>query len=629
MDRTCPFCQQPIRPEARFCPHCGSLLDARLTQGMALKGGDYVIERPLTTGGMGSVYLALDRCAFDRRVVIKQMLEYYDAADPEERAAAQQRFEEEGRTLAYLRHPGIPEIYTFFEEHGRYYLVMEHIEGETLEAFVTHLDAQGRTVPRRLLPMEDILRYIIQACRILEYLHSRPRPVVHGDVKPANLIVERQLGYVRLVDFGTATERHDGHTPAPETNGNTEAYGTDGYAAPEQYRGDALPQSDVFGLASTAYHLLTDDDPTAHPFKWPQMSKLPREIALELERCLRTEPEKRSTASELRQGLEAIAMPKRALEAFTFPGGGQIRSVTALPALSDEHWDAARTFLYKGDFQRWLRDINRLDLVVAADEIVATHENPDAGLEAFLRAVDPGIPRPKVASNPPKVELGAVAREAALIRTVTLQNTTRGYVQADLTASEPWLEVKPARAHLWAGIPVDVHVHVHAEGLPFRSEQSAEVTVQPEGLDPVVIPVTATVSLWREAWRIFRRMLAGAMPGAWRTTVAWWRGLNRAGRAIGRPFARHDWLFWLLWLALSAGVFYLLTLYPQALVTVLSALGTALPPDPLSADLVRAFVAILGPPTVAVALWLAALVLVTVAGLLFGGLRGAWRSFFR
>ena len=270
---------------------------------MPLKGGDYVIERRLTAGGMGSVYLALDRRAFDRRVVIKQMLEYYDAADPEERAAAQQRFEEEGRTLAYLRHPGIPEIYTFFSEHGRYYLVMEHIEGETLEAFVTHLDAQGRTVPRRLLPMEDILRYVIQACRILEYLHVRPRPVVHGDVKPANLIVERQLGYVRLVDFGTATERHDGHSPEA-TGSDTEAYGTDGYAAPEQYRGNAAPQSDVFGLAATAYHLLTDDDPTAHPFKWPQMAKLPRDS--ELERCRADRAEKALTPPAA-PGLEAIA----------------------------------------------------------------------------------------------------------------------------------------------------------------------------------------------------------------------------------------------------------------------------------------------------------------------------------
>lgn len=628
MERSCPLCLKPLRAEARFCPHCGARLDARLAPGTPLLGGDYVIERPLSSGGMGSVYLARDHRAFDRVVVVKQMLDYYDAADPAEQAAAQQRFEEEGRTLAYLRHPGVPEIYTFFVEHGRFYIVMEHIQGETLEAFVSHEDGEGRQVPRKLLAVEDALRYTIQACGILEYLHSRSRPVVHGDVKPANLIVETQLGYVRLVDFGTASVRRDGehHEGAADKQ---EAYGTDGYAAPEQYRGRAVAQSDVFGLAATAYHLLTDDDPRGHPFQWPNLSRLPREVSLALERCLRTEPGDRPSAAELRQALEAIATPKRALQTFTFPGGAQIRSVTSLPALSDEHWDAARSFLYKGDFQRWLRDLNRLDLVVAADDIVAAQKNADAGLEAFLRSVDPGLVRPKVASDPAKVDLGSVAREAALIRTVTLRNATRGYVQVEMASSQPWLEVKPARANLWAGVPVDVHVHVHAEGLPFRAEQKAEVTVRAEGLDPLVVPVTARVSLLREGWRIFRRMLAGALPGAWRTVFAWVRALVRLGRRISRPLARHEWLFWLIWLLASAGVFYLLRAFPRALQIALATLGTALPPEPLAATLVQAFLALLGPPSLAVAVSLAALVVAIATGIVVGGVRGAWRSFFR
>ncbi len=628
MDRSCPFCQLPLRAEARFCPRCGARLEARLDAGTTLRNGDYVIERSLSTGGMGSVYLALDRRAFDRQVVVKQMMEYYDVARPEERAAAQERFEEEGRTLAYLRHPGVPEIYTFFSEHGRYYIVMEHIQGTTLEAFVTHEDSEGKQVPRQLLPMEDALRYMIQACGILEYLHARPRPVVHGDVKPANLIVETQLGYVRLVDFGTASMRRDGDMARADKT-EEEAYGTDGYAAPEQYRGHAVPQSDVFGLAATAYHLLTDDDPRAHPFQWTGLPRLPREVSIALERCLRAEPSARPTAAELRHALEAIATPKRALQTFTFPGGAQIRSVTTLPTLSDEHWDAARSFLYKGDFQRWLRDLNRLDLVVAADEIVAAQKNPDSGLEAFLRTVDPGIARPKVTANPAKVELGAVAREAALIRTVTLQNATRGYVQVELSASQPWLELKPTRVHLWAGVPVDVHVHVHAEGLPFRSEQHADVTVQPDGLDAVTIPVTARVSLLRESWRIVRRMLAGAIPGAWRTARAWAGAVGRVERRITRPFARHEWLFWVAWLVASVGTYYGLRTVPVALDAALAALGTALPAEHIAAVLVQVFVALLTPPTLVLAAGVGALIVAVALGALFGGLRGSWRSFFR
>ena len=90
MERSCPLCLKPLRAEARFCPHCGARLDARLAPGTPLLGGDYVIERPLTSGGMGSVYLARDHRAFDRVVVVKQMLDYYDAANPEGTAASKE-----------------------------------------------------------------------------------------------------------------------------------------------------------------------------------------------------------------------------------------------------------------------------------------------------------------------------------------------------------------------------------------------------------------------------------------------------------------------------------------------------------------------------------------------------------
>jgi serine/threonine protein kinase len=201
---SCPSCGQPVTTEARFCPKCGRPLEVPLVPGSLLKGGDYRIVRSLTKGGMGAVFLAEDRRAFDRLCVVKQMLEYYDTADPEERRRAQQRFEEEGRTLAALSHPGIPQIYAFFSEGGRYYIVMEYIRGDNLESFVSHENGTGRVIPGKRLPQEEIIRYMIQVCATLEYLHNQPRPVVHQDIKPANLILEQQRGEVRLVDFGTA-----------------------------------------------------------------------------------------------------------------------------------------------------------------------------------------------------------------------------------------------------------------------------------------------------------------------------------------------------------------------------------------------------------------------------------------
>ncbi len=624
--RFCPHCQGEVRLQSRFCPHCGRGIGATAVEPGLLDGGHYRIVRSLTKGGMGQVFLAQDCRAFDRLCIVKQMIEYYDSSDPEERQRAQERFEEEGRTLASLNHPGVPKIYSFFAQNGRFYIVMEYVEGENLEAFVTHPDEDGRVVPPvRRLPQEEIIRAIIQVAGVLEYLHSQPRPVVHQDIKPANLILERHLGNARLIDFGTArVEIPEGDRPG---NGQrASVYGTDGYAPPEQYKGKVVPRSDVFALAATAYHLLTDDDPREHPFKFPRLQELPRELRVALERALRLDPSERSTAAELRQALETLATPRRTLEAFTFPGGVQIRSVAALPALCDEHWDAARSFLYNGDFQRWLRDLNRHDLVVAADQIIKEEPNHDRGLEAFVRVVDPGLPRPTVTVDPPVIQLGAIARESALIRRLTVLNASRGYAVATVSASPPWIEVYPTTLNLWAAIPVDVRVQVRAEGLPFRSQQRGEVTIETPGQGPIVIPVTAQVSLTREAWRVVRRALQGAIPEAWHSARAAWRRIARRARRIHRPFAATPWLVWIVWLALAAGIGAGLYYLPPSL-EGLSVLGFVLRRPQTWKDYVAPVV--LGPPFLVSALWLAFVLVALLVATTAGAIRGVWKSFFR
>ena len=629
---SCPACGRSLQPQSRYCPQCGS--EIRLGSGSALKDSDYCITQALSKGGMGAVYLATDRRAFDRLCVVKQMIDYYDPADPAERERAAQRFEEEGRTLASLSHPGAPQIYAFFQEGGRFYIVMEYIRGDNLESFVTHEDEAGNVVHNKTLPREEIVRYISQVCDILEYLHSQTRPVVHQDIKPANLILDRQRGIVRLVDFGTArihapqnesSSQVGTNNPAPADMTKASIYGTDGYAPPEQYKGKPVPQSDVFALAATAYHLLTDDDPRQHPFKFPHLSDLPKELSIALERALRTNPEQRSTARDLRQALEALSSPKRTLETFTFPGGTQIRSVAALPALCDEHWDAARSFLYRGDFQRWLRDINRHDLVLAADEIIHREENQDAGLETFLHIIDAGLPHPKLICDPTGVDLGRIARESAIIRRVTLLNARRGYTQAQVEASAPWIELYPASLHLWAGIPSDIRIHVRAEALPLRSKQQAVVTVRTANHPPVEIPVTAQVSLLHEFGRLIRRALSAAVPQSWQTVKAGWQLVGRVGRGVGGPFVAHQWLVWFAWIILGAAIGAGLYFMPAG-VSVHLAAGYALQAPTAWSDYVLPV--LVGPPLIVSLIWLAFIVVVVFGGALAGALWGAWKSFF-
>jgi len=622
---SCPRCGTDVRTNAKFCPSCGYGLDGRLAPGSELMNGGYGILRSISKGGMGAVYLAEDRHAFDRLCIVKQMLEYYDPSDPEERQRAQERFEEEGRTLASLSHPGIPRIFAFFQERGRYYIVMEYIQGENLESFVSYDNDYGQKVQGRGLPQEEIIRFVIQVCNILEYLHSQPRPVVHQDIKPANLIRESQLGEVRLVDFGTARARIPRNIE-PTNNHKSSIYGTDGYAPPEQYRGRPEPRSDVFALAATAYHLLTDDDPRDHPFKWPKINKLPREVSLSLQRALRNDPSKRSSASELRQALEALSTPQRTLQVFTFPGGSQIQTVGALPSLCDEHWDAAKSFLYNEDFQRWLRDINRHDLVIAADKMISSEKNWDAGLESFLHIVDPGLASPKIVLDQGTVDLGAVARESALIRKVTAINVARGYVQASVSSSEPWLEVYPPRLDLLAGVPADIRINVRAETLPLRSEQRGIITISANGQDPLLVPVSAKVSLSREFLRLTWRALSAAIPESWRTVRNFFQHVAHVTQMISRPLVRHPILFWLIWAILGAGVGGVLY-YLEPFIDSFQILGYTVLMPKLWTEYVPP--AVLGPPALVMSLWMIYVGLGLFFSSFWGFVRGAFKSFSR
>jgi serine/threonine protein kinase len=246
----CPHCGARNRSMAQFCQQCGLRLGAPLLQKR------YQVLRPLAQGGMGAVYQAEDTQLFNRRCVVKEMLTHH--LSPPDRAEAERNFRREAALLASLRHPSIPQIYEYFVEGNRYYLVMEYVEGESLAEQMTRSGS---------LPEAEVLRYAAQICDVLVYLSTRQPPVVHRDVKPPNIILRGDPAQVILVDFGVAK-------PKAGRGQDTAAWGTMGYAAPEQAAGQAEPRSDVYALAATIYHALTNDDPGDHPFNFPDLAKL-------------------------------------------------------------------------------------------------------------------------------------------------------------------------------------------------------------------------------------------------------------------------------------------------------------------------------------------------------------------
>jgi serine/threonine protein kinase len=511
-----------------------------------MRGGAYRIVGAIGRGGMGAVYLAADTGAFDRKCVVKELLDYYDPTDPEEARQAQERFETEARLLAELSHPGIPRIYRYFSEAGRHYIVMEYIEGETLERAVAHTDPLGHPVAARPLPAEEIVRHAVRICRVLEYLGDQLTAVVHHDVKPANLIVDRNSGEVRLVDFGTARTRTRWATQVRLRQGVSTLFGTEGYAAPEQYQGMSEPRSDVYALASTAYHLLTGDDPADHPFQHPELGKLPSALSDALSRALRLEVQRRSSASEFRHALGAWLIPEDGGQPFVFRSGAVARTTQELVSLCDQNWAAARRHLTDGDFDRWFRDRNRHDLVAKAQS-ARLEANVDAALEAFLRRLDPRLPPPRLVVEPQSLDFGWVARSRegtpsgnTVFYHLTVRNKGRGYAQARSTASVPWIVIEPAEVGCLSGDEAEVKVWIDAAVLPLRREHQAVITCAPTRGGRVSIPVTAELNLAREAlWRILtglRALLLLTGRGAGRGLALWTRTFRSMVRSRSGPW---------------------------------------------------------------------------------------------
>src|SRR5437588_4069711 len=163
---------------------------------------------------------------------------------PEEQARAIQNFKIEAKMLLGLSHPNLPAFTTFFAENQCYFLVMEYIDGQTLENL---LERQGAPFPER-----RVLRWAEQLCDVLEYLHSQNPPIIFRDMKPGNIMVTRQ-GHIKLIDFGIARFFRPTYGP------DTQLLGTPGYAPPEQYgTAQTDERSDIYSLGMTLFHLLTN-----------------------------------------------------------------------------------------------------------------------------------------------------------------------------------------------------------------------------------------------------------------------------------------------------------------------------------------------------------------------------------
>jgi hypothetical protein len=296
-DVLCPVCHTPTPLDEASCFGCGLFFSSRVPPAMQ-QLPDFTALRPLGNGGMSSVYLAR-RHTDESLCVLKTLVTVDTIRDPHWRAEASRCLQHEARLLQQLDHPNIARLLDWVSGPQGDYLVLEYVPGLTLEQRLTRPDGQGGTLPGAPLPLHEALAYAGRVAEVLDYLGTLSQPVVHHDIKPANLIVRPDDNELVLVDFGGAVRLSGVGPGLPQPD----SYGTPGYAAPEQYSGDASPASDVYGLASTLYHLLTDDDPTAHPLEFPQLQRLPPDVVALLQPALAREPQARPSTREFQAAL--------------------------------------------------------------------------------------------------------------------------------------------------------------------------------------------------------------------------------------------------------------------------------------------------------------------------------------
>ena len=201
--------------------------------------GRYVVEDILGNRRFGSVYLVSDQRNNQKQFVLKEM------PDPGWKDRFSISFG--SKWFKRLENPALPHIYQIFNDgrNNRAFMLVDYIEGLNLEIL-----QQGR--PERRFPLIQVVSLIAPIMNAVTHLHSQRHPVIHGDIKPSNIIVRKEGGLPALVGFSLVKE---------VVTDTTLTFGR--YRAPEQYSGATDPRTDIYALGAVLYTLLTGSVPAS------------------------------------------------------------------------------------------------------------------------------------------------------------------------------------------------------------------------------------------------------------------------------------------------------------------------------------------------------------------------------
>lgn len=228
----------------------------------------YEILALVGEGGMSKVYLARDN-KLNRHLAIKKVVKN---SHDKNNAIIIQSAIVEANILKNLSHVGLTYIVDIIETPHEIFIVMEYVEGKSLDELLTEQGPQ---------PQDSVVEWAKQLCVVLQYLHTREPPIIYRDMKPANIRL-RPDGTLKLIDFGIAREYKEQNLT------DTISLGTRGYAAPEQFAGQGQTdaRTDIYCIGVTLYHLLTGHSPSDPPYELHPIREFNPSLSTALERII-------------------------------------------------------------------------------------------------------------------------------------------------------------------------------------------------------------------------------------------------------------------------------------------------------------------------------------------------------
>ncbi len=239
----------------------------------------YRILARIGVGGFGTVYKARDWRQHGKLVAIKEI--NMAALSAQEKIEVTDSFNREITLLSRLEHKHLPRIHNQYTDPEHWYIVMDYIEGQTLEELLARS-------PKGRLSLNQVAKIGIALCDVLAHLHNQSPSIIYRDVKPSNIMIT-PWGRLYLIDFGIARRYRPGQ---PRDTG---PLGSPGYAAPEQYgRMQTTAQTDIYGLGATLQTLLTGKEPLDIRLQgMPQDVRIPWKLQALLTRMMDPDPFKR------------------------------------------------------------------------------------------------------------------------------------------------------------------------------------------------------------------------------------------------------------------------------------------------------------------------------------------------